>query len=531
MALNRGMLMSMKRFPWFLHLMRGSGDPAAALWRLAVLALAAFGIGFAAGAQTGTVAPPRSTAEAGKGLAPPPASIARPPVNQGEISLSFAPVVKATAPAVVNLYAKRIERTRRLASPFDQLFNLDSQGQTFETTRSSLGSGVIVRAEGIIVTNAHVVEDATEIRVILSDRREYDARILVIDPRTDLAVLRVDPGTDRLPVLAFADTRKTEVGDLVMAIGNPFGVGQTVTQGIISATSRTELGRNEQGPGPGGFGAFASFLQTDAAINPGNSGGALVNLAGELVGINSAILTRDGDSAGVGFAIPAELVRRVLDSALAEGRVVRTWLGVKAQRVTPAVARSLGLSAPQGVIAESLFPGGPAADAGVKRGDVILAVDSRPVFDESGLRFAAETKKPGEKVRLDILRIGKRQTLEARVAALPTAGDDRRVLNGTHPFSGTEVYTLSPKDADERGLDPFSTPVLIRRVAPRSFAAALALRPGDVIQEINGAEIHSTAELAAILASTPAIWRLAILRDGNLLRRDFDARLFNGTVQ
>ncbi len=528
--------MSVKISSWLARLTRGDGDRAGSLWRMAVLALAAFGIGFAAGAQTGPVTgsvapPPRGNADSAKPLAPLPGGLARPPTSQGEISLSFAPVVKATAPAVVNLYAKRIERRRRSASLFDQFYNLDTPGQTFETTRSSLGSGVIVRAEGIIVTNAHVVEDATEIRVVLSDRREYDARILVSDPRTDLAVLRVDPGADRLPVLAFADTRRTEVGDLVMAIGNPFGVGQTVTQGIISATSRTELGRNEQGPAPGGFGAFASFLQTDAAINPGNSGGALVNLAGELVGINSAILTRDGDSAGVGFAIPAELVRRILDSALADGRVVRTWLGVKAQKVTPAVARSLGLSAPQGVIAESLFPGGPAANAGVKRGDVILAVDSRPIFDESGLRFAAETKKPGEKVRLDILRIGKRQILEARVAALPSAPDDRRVLNGSHPFAGAEVYTLSAQDADERGLDPFSTPVVIRRVTPRSFAAALALRSGDVIQEINGTEIHSTAELSRILESAPAIWRLAILRDGALLRRDFDASLFSRGVQ
>ena len=307
------------------------------------------------------------------------------PHTSAEVELSYAPLVKEVSPAVVNVYSKKV--VRQNVSPFanDPIFR-EFFGTPQQRVQNSLGSGVIVSEDGVIVTNNHVVSDADELLVVLSDRREYEAELILADERTDLAVLRIDPEGEPLPRARYGDTRDTEVGDIVLAIGNPFGVGQTVTSGIISATARTDVGVSD----------YSFFLQTDAAVNPGNSGGALINTKGELVGVNTAIFSRSGGSNGIGFAIPAEMVKRVVDAAVNEGRIVRPWLGLKAQSVTYDIAKAQGLNRPVGVMVTEVFDDGPADAAGLKRGDLITQIDGREVFDENGLKFLAATRSPAK---------------------------------------------------------------------------------------------------------------------------------------
>ncbi|MET0547351.1 MAG: trypsin-like peptidase domain-containing protein, partial [Caulobacterales bacterium] len=333
--------------------------------------------------------------------APAQADVKQVPVSRQDAQLSFAPVVKKAAPAVVNVYSKKTIKTAAYRSPFadDPIFRRFFGDQALggapqERVQNSLGSGVIVRANGVIVTNNHVVEGADTLRVVFSDRREFPARVLVADARTDIAVLKIDVGNEQLPTLTFADTRKVEIGDMVLAIGDPFGVGQTVTSGIVSATARTEVGISD----------FASFIQTDAAINPGNSGGALVDMNGQLIGINTAIFSKGGGSNGIGFAIPAEMVSRVIDNALNSGKLVRPWIGAMGQPVTAEIAKNLKLSKPEGVLLSQVYPGSPADKAGLKQGDVVLAVDDQAVFDENGIRYVAATKRNGDAVKVDYLR-------------------------------------------------------------------------------------------------------------------------------
>ena len=297
------------------------------------------------------------------------------PASAIALRQSFAPVVKKTAPAVVNISSKR--RVKQQVDPFWELFGV---GAPRDRIVGSLGSGVIVGGDGVIVTNNHVVEGGQEITVSLYDRREFPARVLLADPRTDLAVLKIDlPKGERLPALRMNDTGDLEVGDLALAIGDPFGVGQTVTNGIISALNRSA--------DPSG-GDASSYIQTDAAINPGNSGGALVDMNGDMIGINSFILSRSGQSSGVGFAIPAALVKRVVETALGGGHsLVRAWLGARTQSVTPEMARSLGLATPQGALIADVWPGGAASVAGLRQGDVIVGVDGRPVVDAAGVPY------------------------------------------------------------------------------------------------------------------------------------------------
>ncbi|MAK64566.1 MAG: serine protease, partial [Maricaulis sp.] len=290
------------------------------------------------------------------------------PDSRAEVQLSFAPIVREVTPAVVNVYSRRVVQNQH---PFanDPVFSRMFRSQPQE--QNSLGSGVIVDPSGVIVTNNHVVANATELRVVLADRREFEAEILLTDETTDLAVLRVQ--TDEpLPVLNYDMSGNIEVGDLVLAIGNPFGVGQTVTSGIVSALARTDVGRSD----------FGSFIQTDAAINPGNSGGALVDMDGELVGVNTMIFSRSGGSNGIGFAIPVEMVRRVVDTALGEGELIRPWLGARLQPVDNDLAQALGLDRPRGALVGEVYPEAAADDAGLRQGDVILAIDGRAINDE-----------------------------------------------------------------------------------------------------------------------------------------------------
>ena len=396
---------------------------------------------------------------------------------------SFAPVVRSAAPAVVNISARVVQRVQ--ADPFFQLFG---GGMPRERVGESVGSGVIVRAEGIVVTNNHVIEGAQQIRVVLNDRREYPATVVLADERSDIAVLRLEGVDGRLPTLNIDDREEQQVGDLVLAIGNPFGVGQTVTNGIISALNRTETGISDSG----------SFIQTDAAINPGNSGGALVDMDGDLIGINTAIFSRSGSSSGVGFAVPASMVKRVVDSAVGGATaVVRPWLGVKGQGVTSDIARSLGLDRPQGLVVSEVYPNGPGARAGVREGDIITAVDGNEVNDQGGLNFRVGTREPNETVRLTLLRDGRPVTLEARVQRLPGDADlDNATLVRTGALAGAQVLSLNPALADSLGGDPFASGVIVGRVERGTYASRVGFRPGDLILTVNGRAVTSPQALS-----------------------------------
>ena len=295
--------------------------------------------------------------------------------TQSELRLSYAPVVHHATPAVVNVYAAKVVQNRNpfLDDPiFRRFFGGPGGGGGANQLQRSLGSGVIIDAAGLVVTNNHVIEGADEVKVSLADKREFEATLVLKDPRTDLAVLRIKDGHEQFPVLEFADSDALQVGDVVLAIGNPFGVGQTVTHGIVSALARTQVGISD----------YRFFIQTDAAINPGNSGGALVDLTGKLIGINTAIFSRSGGSQGVGFAIPANMVRVVVASAKTGGNaVVRPWLGAKLQAVTPEIADSMGLKRPAGALVSNVTADSPAASAGIKAGDLILSVDGQDVDD------------------------------------------------------------------------------------------------------------------------------------------------------
>ncbi len=443
---------------------------------------------------------PANQSQAQSADLPQPSRVA--PSSAAAVRLSFAPVVKKSAPAVVNVFAKRL--VRQQVDPFFLMFG---GGVPRERVESSLGSGVIVRADGVIVTNNHVVEGGQEFMVILHDRREFPAKLLLADPRSDLAVLKIDVGAEKLPTLALADTNGQQVGDLVLAIGNPFGVGQTVTNGIISALNRT----TEAG------GDAASYIQTDAAINPGNSGGALVDMNGDLIGINSMILSRSGTSSGVGFAIPAPLVRRVVETAVGGGHaLVRPWLGAKFDPVTGDIAKSLGLDRPNGALVTNVWPGGPAERAGLVTGDVVVAVGGAEVVDPAGVNYEVATHRAGDSVPVVVLRRNVRHTLQAKVEAPPaTPARDERAIIGRNPLTGAAVVNLSPATADSLGLDPFARGVLVVN-SGRDVAARLGFRPGDIIRAVNGRKVESTQQLQALLNGAQGGWQVTLERGGQI---------------
>jgi len=404
------------------------------------------------------------------------------PANRAEMQLSFAPVAARAGPAVVNVYAQRVVRSMS-RDPFFGRFS----GPRME---QSLGSGVIVRENGIIVTNNHVIEGAQSLKVVLADRREFDAELVLADPRVDLAVLRINAGNERLPTLQFANTQDAEVGDLVLAIGNPFGLQQTVTSGIISALARTEVGISD----------YAFFIQTDAAINRGNSGGALVNMDGRLIGINSAIASESGGSNGVGFAIPAEMVRRVVESAVSGGStVIRPWLGARLQTVNAELARSLNLPRPEGVLVGELYPRSAGERAGLRVNDIILSVGGVEVRDDTAVRYQFATQRPGSQVPLTVLRGGRQLTVTAVAEAPPGGAPDPHLLTGRNALAGVQVVTMTPATAEAAGLDPFKSGVIIQNIDRRAPAARI-LRPGDIIYAVNGRPVRDAAQLQRALS-------------------------------
>lgn len=438
------------------------------------------------------------------------------PESREQVTLSYAPVVKRTAPAVVNIYAKKIVQRRSGPALFDDPFfkrffgdNFPFGGAPKERIENSLGSGVLVRADGVVVTNNHVIADAQEITVVLSDRREYDAEIVLADDRTDLAVLRIDTNGEDLPSLDFGDSDALEVGDIVLAIGNPFGVGQTVTSGIVSALARTRVGVAD----------YRSFIQTDAAINPGNSGGALVSMDGHLVGINTAIFSKSGGSLGIGFAVPANMVRAIVDSAI-EGRpLVRPWLGFVGRAVNADLALALGMPRPVGVIVEQVVEDGPAVEAGLIPGDVVMAVNGHDVEDAQALRFRLATRRIGETVELTVLRKGKERSVTMPLEAPPEVPPrNTTMLKGRHPFSGTKLANLSPAVVEELGLKGQPRGVFILAIAKRSPAARLGLRPGDILVSINDRKIALVRDATKILDAGAESWDIAIRRGERVLK-------------
>ena len=442
------------------------------------------------------------------------------PDSQAGMQQSFAPIVRRTAPAVVNVYSSVTVKRSNCPYANDPLFarlcgNAPTQDQKVD---NSLGSGVIVGSDGVIVTNNHVVEGGEQYRVVLNDRREFPADLVMKDDRTDLAVLRIDTGGQALPMLSFADTRNLQVGDLVLAIGNPFGVGQTVTSGIVSALARTDVGVSD----------YSSFIQTDASINPGNSGGALVDMQGRLVGVNSMIFSKGGGSNGIGFAIPSEMVKRVVDAAVHGGTLVTTWLGAKGEVIDSKKALALGLDRPRGVLIADIFAGGPADKAGLKEGDVVLTVDGREVFDDRGMKFIAATKAEGETATLNILRNKQARTINVRMSRPPgTSQAERVTVGGRNPFTGADVAELSPALADALGFDPFQAKdgVLIYSINARTIARNAGFQPGDIIREINGTTIRTAKDFNAAIqkaeATPDAEWRLAFERNGRRIERAF----------
>lgn len=423
------------------------------------------------------------------------------PTSKGEAIVSYAPIVKMAAGAVVNVYARSVIKGKVVNHPFWGAIPIPDKAS------QSQGSGVIVREEGIIVTNNHVVQGATELQVVLGDKREFTAKVLVADPRSDLAVLKIETNGEKLPALKYANTSEALVGDQVLAIGNPFGVGQTVTSGIISALARTDVGITD----------YSFFIQTDASINPGNSGGALVDMMGNLVGINTAIFSQSGSSAGVGFAIPSEMVKRVVDGALSYGKIIRAWTGVKGQTINNELAATLNLPKPSGVLITDVYPNSAAQIAGLKRGDVIISLNNSEVSDENGLKYLAATKAPGEKVAVEYYRAGEKKTTNLILSVLPGDKAETKKIEGKNSFTGTIIANLTPALADARGLDPFLKGVIITEVAPSSPAAQSGLKVGDLVLEIDGQVIDNIKVLENQLGKNRQ-GTLLILREGRQIR-------------
>lgn len=442
----------------------------------------------------------------------------RAPVSPAELQLSFAPVVKRTAPAVANIFAEKLVRSRRspvMGDPFFERFfrRFGRPGQQRERVERSLGSGVVVSPDGLVVTNHHVIGDAVEITVALNDRREFRAEILLADEETDLAVLQLE-GAEELPYLSFGDSDALEVGDLVLAIGNPFGVGQTVTTGILSAKARTAK-------------SGQTFLQTDAAINPGNSGGALVDMQGRLVGVNSAILTRSGGSNGVGFAIPATLVAQAVRQARSGAmRLSKPWLGIAAQAVDNEIARSLGLSRPQGVILTDVAPQSPFAEAGLEPGTVILSVEGEPIDDAGELTFRLSTLGVGAEARVGVLRRRREREVVIHLIAAPeTPPREETEIDGRTSLSGLGVANLNPAlaeelaaELDKRGAAAIRKASGVVVLQARGLSARYGLRVGDVILRYNNEKVGSVRELTALTRSDPELRDMRIERAGRRLR-------------
>jgi Do/DeqQ family serine protease len=445
--------------------------------------------------------------------APAMAQDRRVPASPAELRLSYAPIVQHVQPAVVNVYAAKVVQDHNplLDDPvFRRFFGVP--GQQPEQMQRSLGSGVMVDPSGLVVTNVHVIEGADEVKVSLSDKREFEAEIVLKDPRSDLAVLRLKGVHEKFPTLDFANSDELMVGDVVLAIGNPFGVGQTVTQGIISALARTQVGITD----------YQFFIQTDAAINPGNSGGALVDMTGKLAGINTAIFSRSGGSQGIGFAIPANMVRVVVASAKSGGKAVkRPWLGAKLQAVTPEIAETLGIRLPTGALVANVLSSSPAARAGLKPSDLIVAIDGQAVDDPNAFDYRFATRPLGGASQIDVLRAGKTVKLAVPLETAPDTGRNEIVLTGRSPFQGAKVANISPAVADELHLDLDTEGVVVTDLADGGTASNLGFQKGDIILAVNSQKIAKTSDLEKASRESSRVWRITLVRGGQQINATF----------
>jgi Do/DeqQ family serine protease len=430
------------------------------------------------------------------------------PVSPNQLRMSYAPIVQRVQPAVVNVYAaKAAPRNPMLDDPMFRRFFGVPGGQP-EQMQRSLGSGVMVDPSGLVVTNNHVIEGADQVKISLSDKREFEAEIVLKDSRTDLAILRIKDAKEKFPTLEFSNSDDALVGDVVIAIGNPFGVGQTVTHGIISALARTQVGVTD----------YQFFIQTDAAINPGNSGGALVDMTGKLVGVNTAIFSRSGGSQGIGFAIPANMVRVVVASAKSGGTAVkRPWLGAQLQAVTPEIAETLGIKRPAGALVTNVLSGGPAARAGLKVSDLIVAVDGQAIDDPNAFGYRFATRPLGGSAQVEVTRAGKPVKLTVPLEAAPDTGRDEIVIKARSPFQGAKVANISPALADELKLDTSTEGVAVTEFTDDALAANVGFKKGDVILSVNGVKIAKTADLDKVTREGARIWRITVLRGGQQL--------------
>jgi Do/DeqQ family serine protease len=437
------------------------------------------------------------------------------PTSRTEVQMSFAPIVKAVTPSVVNVYATTISPQATspvLSDPFfQQFFGGDNPFAPSGPQKSqSLGSGVIVDASGVILTNHHVIEGATDIRISTTDGHEYAVDLALDDPKTDLAVLKIkDPKGASFPALPFADSDQLEVGDLVLAIGDPFGVGQTVTSGIVSALARTGVESSN----------YEFFIQTDAAINPGNSGGALVDLQGRLVGVNTAIVSRSGGSVGIGFAIPANMAKLVAETGISGGALVRPWFGARLQPVTTDLADSLGLGQARGALISELAPDGPAKQAGFQDGDVILSVDGFAIEQPSAFDFRLATKPVGATADLQFFRGGKTEDKVITLQAPPDAGKPVAISGNTR-FAGTSVETVTPAVAQDLGLPYDTRGVLVSSVTAGSPADDMGLRAGDLIISLNGTATADAESFGKLANARPQSWRVVLQRGGRVVRAE-----------
>lgn len=438
------------------------------------------------------------------------------PTSAAQVQLSFAPVVKKVAPAVVNIYTKRI--VKKKAHPFTNdpffapFFGKDTLGQRMrKQAENSLGSGVIIDASGLVMTNAHVIRGADEITVVLSSGQELDAELALSDKASDLALLRVK-SKDPLPYASLRPSESLEVGDLVLAIGNPFGVGQTVTSGIVSAQGRSSLNIND----------FNFFIQTDAAINPGNSGGPLVTLDGKVVGINTAIYSRDGGSLGIGFAVPSEMVASVIAAeemgAQGDAGVIRPWLGVSVQAVTSDIGESLALQSPRGALITKLHPASPMVASGLKVGDAVIRVNGRDIRDPSEMKFRMATVPLGQKAEMIVARNGQNLSFEVEAMAPPESPPrEETIIKGNNILSGAKIANINPALVKELGVLVDADEAVIVLATARGTSASRVVRAGDVILEINGKEIKDVDDIEKALKLTSSQgWSMTVSSNGRI---------------
>ncbi len=453
--------------------------------------------------------------------------------NEAPDHAGFAPVVKKVLPAVVNISSSKLSKVpaefeQTPDDPFFRQFfgNQDfgpgqgdqGSGRGFNGPRRApeqqreegLGSGVIMTPDGYILTNNHVVEGATEVKVVLGDKREFKAKVIGTDPKSDIAVIKID--ATNLPSITVGDSSKVQVGDYALAIGDPFGVGQTVTMGIVSATGRSHLGIED----------YENFIQTDAAVNPGNSGGALVNDRGELIGINTAIISHGSEgNQGIGFAIPSDMARGVMEQIVDHGKVTRAYMGIVPQDVTPALAKSFGEKEVQGALVADVSANSPAQKAGIERGDIIVGVNGKPVEDANGLRMTISMMQPDSTANMKVLRDGSEKEIAVKLGTMPTEEaanvPDHNGSDSSSSLSGVSVQNLDTETAKQVGVSPETKGVVVTHVDPSSDAAEAGLQRGDVIQEVNRHAVKSTSEFEQAMRNAKDKPLFLVDRHGNTM--------------